>query len=241
MKKTYLEIKDLEIGYKLPLTNKINLFANNGDLICLIGRNGTGKSTLLNTIAGILKPIKGEIFIDSTNVCNIKSNYRSSIISFVPSKQEYLSNLRLIDLIEMGRSPYTNIFDKKNQQDKEIIESAINEFQLKHIIHKHLYEVSDGERQRAMICRAFVQETAIILLDEPTAFLDYYARQKLLQSLKDIASKKNKCIIFSTHDLELAFKYTNKIWLFNNNNINEYNLDSLKQSDLLEKTLCFKF
>lgn len=236
-----LQIINLQIGYKKPLTDKINLSASAGNLICIVGRNGTGKSTLLNTISGLSSPLGGKVLIDNQNINKIKSEIRARKISYVPSRQEFLSNLKVIDIVEMGRSPYTNIFDKKTQQDKEIIESALEEFQLQDLANKNLYEISDGERQRSMICRAFVQETPIILLDEPTAFLDYYAKNKLLKTLDDLAKTKNKCIIFSTHDLEIAFHYVNKIWLFNKTKVESHNLISLKNSQLLEEVLYFKF
>jgi len=240
MKET-LQIIDLKIGYKKPLTETINLSAYKGSLICIVGRNGTGKSTLLNTISGLSAPLSGKIILDEQNINKIKPEKRARKISYVPSRQEFLSNLKVIDIVTMGRSPYTNVFDKKSTQDKKTIDGALEEFQLNDLANKKLYEVSDGERQRAMICRAFVQETPIILLDEPTAFLDYYAKHKLLKTLDSLAKTKNKCIIFSTHDLEITFNYVNNIWLFNNTKVENHSLNSLKESQLLNKVLSFKF
>ena len=236
-----LQINELEIGYKKALTDRINLSATNGDFICIVGRNGTGKSTLLNSITGLTSPLGGEILLNDTNIFKLNPENRAKEISYVPSKQEFLSNLKVIDIVSMGRSPYTNIFDKKSKQDVEIIKSALADFELEKIANKNLYEISDGERQRSMICRAFVQETPIILLDEPTAFLDYYTKHKLLKSLNDLARDRNKCIIFSTHDLEIAFNYVNNIWLFNETKVEQHSLESLKKSNLLEEVLYFKF
>ncbi len=237
----FLKISELNIGYKNPLTKKINLCALDNDFICITGRNGTGKSTLLNTISGVSMPLDGKITIKNQNINKLNPTKRSKLISYVPSKQEFLSNLRLIDLVEMGRSPYTNIFDRKNKKDKLIIENALNEFSLSSLANKKLFELSDGERQRAMICRAFVQETPIILLDEPTAFLDYFSKHKLLQTLNNLSVKQNRCIIFSSHDLEVAFKFVDKIWLFNKDNVESHKLQDIKQTDLLEDVLSFKF
>jgi iron complex transport system ATP-binding protein len=238
--KKLLQIKDLNIGYKQSLTNSINLEAGENDFICIVGRNGTGKSTLLNTIAGVIKPISGKCYLSGNEINQIKNHQRSRIVSYVPSKQEYLSNLKVLELVSLGRSPYTNIFDKKSDKDNEIIDQYLEELEIRHLADKNLYSISDGERQRAMICRAFVQETPIILLDEPTSFLDYYSKNKLLQKLSELATKNNKCIIFSSHDLEIAFKHVTKIWLFNQNIVDEYNLSDLVQSKLLENLMSFK-
>jgi iron complex transport system ATP-binding protein len=236
-----LKIENLEIGYHHPICSPISLEASSGELICLIGRNGSGKSTLLNTLASIRKPLSGSIKINNQDIKSISNALLPTKVSFVPSKQEFLSNLKVIDLISLGRSPYTNIFDKKSPNDIAIITEAILEFQLKPLEEKHLYEISDGERQRAMICRSFVQETPIILLDEPTAFLDYYSRHKLLQNLKELAQSKNRCIIFSSHDLDIAFKYCSKVWLINDKSLRTIETEELKKTKELEDIMCFKF
>ncbi|PLX09947.1 MAG: ABC transporter ATP-binding protein [Marinilabiliales bacterium] len=236
-----LQIKDLEIGYNHALTNNINLSVKKGEIICIIGRNGTGKSTLLNTLSGVNPQLNGNIIIDNIDLSKLKAENRATKISYVPSKQEYLSNLKVIDLVSMGRSPYTNIFDKKSGEDNTKINKALLDFELKNLKHKNLCSISDGERQKAIICRAFVQETPIILLDEPTAFLDYYSKHKLLNLLNSLAKEQNRSIVFSTHDLEIAFQYVNKVWLFEENQVNQYNIEELKQTDILEKVLCYKF
>lgn len=241
MSKTILNIKNLEIGYKDPITNVINLNAEEGNLVCIIGRNGVGKSTLLNTLSGILKPLSGDIFYNDINFPRLSSNERSRLISYVPSRQEYVSNLNVYELVSMGRSPYTNMFDKHSTNDKDIIEKALIEFNLENLQKKSLYEVSDGERQRAMICRAIVQETPVILLDEPTAFLDYYAKQKLLFDLSVLVKEKNKCIIFSSHDLQLSVKYSELVWLFHHNEVKSFTTNDLKNSGLLNELMNFEF
>ncbi len=236
-----LEIKNLQIGYKYALTEDINLELHEGEIACIVGRNGTGKSTLLNTLAGITPPLKGDIKIDNENLLDIKPSVRATKISYVPSRQAYLSNLTVSDLVTMGRSPYTNIFDKKSRKDKQIINHALEYFELTKLANKNLYSISDGERQKAMICRAFVQETKVILLDEPTSFLDYYSKQKLLKTLKDLVKEQNRSIVFSTHDLEISLKHVNNIWLFQNENVTQYTLKELKETKILEDILSFKF
>ncbi|MDD4148586.1 MAG: ABC transporter ATP-binding protein [Bacteroidales bacterium] len=236
-----LQIRDLLIGYGAPLTNLINLTAEAGDFICIVGRNGTGKSTLLNTLAGVIKPLEGNCYINGKEINKIKHAERSRIISYVTSRLDYYSNIKIFDLVAMGRSPYTNIFDKKSEQDNKIILQYLEDLEICHIKDKPLYSVSDGERQRAMICRAFVQETPVILMDEPTAFLDYYSKNKLLEKLSELAEKNKKCIVFSSHDLEIAFKFVSKIWLFDDNKVEQFELKDLKARDRLEAAMSFKF
>ncbi|MDD2385336.1 MAG: ABC transporter ATP-binding protein [Bacteroidales bacterium] len=236
-----LQIENLLIGYDKALTNHINLTANAGDIICVVGRNGIGKSTLLNTLAGVIKPIEGNCYIKGKEINKIKHTERSSVISYVTSRLDYLSNFKIFDLVAIGRSPYTNIFDKRSEKDIEIIHQYLKDFEISYLKDKPLYSVSDGERQRAMICRAFVQETPVILLDEPTAFLDYYSKNKLLQKLSELAIIDKKCIVFSSHDLEIAFKFVSKIWLFDKNNVGQFELEDLKSGNILETAMSFKF
>jgi iron complex transport system ATP-binding protein len=234
--------ENLTIGHNnKPIIEDINLDSEKSNLICIVGRNGIGKSTFLNTLSGILKPISGKIFYNNKNFSTLSMSEKSTLISYVPSQQEYLSNLTVYDLVSMGRSPYTNIFDKHSDKDDEIINNALKEFNLEGLKHKSLHETSDGERQRTMICRAIVQETPIILLDEPTAFLDYYTKQKLLHNLSELSKTKKKCIIFSSHDLDISLKHSDLIWLFHENKIQSFSENELKQSQLLDEIMNFKF
>jgi len=235
-----LHTEKLEFGYKSPLTLAVSLFAEAGDIICVIGRNGSGKSTLLNTLTGVLPLISGKIFLQDQDISKISIREKSKQISFVPSKPEFMSNLTVYELAAMGRAPYTNVFDTKSPKDHEIIEQALKEFNLTTLKNNHLWAISDGERQRAMICRAFIQQTPVIILDEPTAFLDYYVRQKLLADLKALTSNKGKCIIFSSHDIEISLKYANKIWLFGENSIKSYSVTDFVNSGILSSLLSFE-
>ena len=148
---------------------------------------------------------------------------------------EAVLNMRIRDLIAVGRSPYTNIFDRRTKADNAIIEDFIQKFGLSSIADSMIAEVSDGERQKAMICRAMVQQTPVILLDEPTAFLDFFAKRKLLSDLKKIASEENRCIIFSCHDLEIAAKYCSHIWLLDDRKLESVTVDEFLNGGYFSK------
>lgn len=220
--KTLIKTENLTFGYKKALCLPANLHAKAGDLICVIGRNGVGKSSLLSCLCGILPTMSGDIYIADNNLKQIHLSKRSELISFVPSKTEFTANLTVNELAEMGRSPYTNLFNTKSSKDILIVETALEFFNLTNLKHRALWSLSDGEKQKAMICRAFIQQTPIIILDEPTAFLDYNIRQKLLTDLKKLTVENQKCIIFSSHDIDIALKFANKVWFFNDLCIEEY-------------------
>lgn len=239
MNKILLHTKDLEFGYKKVLAKPVSLHADAGEVICVIGRNGVGKSTLLNTLSGILPPISGMIFLNDIELRKIKAIERPKIVSFVPSKPEFLLNLTVYELAAMGRYPYTNIFDIKRQEDDKIIKDILEEYNLFDLKERPLWSLSDGEKQRVMICRAVIQETPIIIFDEPTAFLDYYIRQKLLNDLKTLSNERNKCIIFSSHDIEISLKFCTKIWYFNNNIIETYSTEDFLNKNILSDLAYF--
>ena len=231
-----LNIEGLVFGHKRPLVvQAVDLSASAGDFICLVGRNGTGKTTMLNTLIGVKKPLGGQISICGVPLGKISAREKSRFISFVPSKVEAVLNMRIRDLIAVGRSPYTNIFDRRTKADNAIIEDFIQKFGLSDIADSMIAEISDGERQKAMICRAMVQQTPVILLDEPTAFLDYFAKRRLLSDLKNIAAAENRCIIFSCHDLDVAVKYCSHIWLLDDRKLESVTVDEFLNGGYFSK------
>lgn len=231
-----LIINNLLFGHKFPLINTpATISANTGELVCFVGRNGTGKTTLLNTLIGALKPISGDITIDNTSILQIPARNKARYLSFVPSKIDNVPNLTVRDLIKIGRSPYTNIFDYHNEEDKRLIDQNIAKFQLSNIANRLVNEVSDGEKQKAMICRAIVQQTPIILLDEPTAFLDFFAKRSLLEELKNIAVNDKRCIIFSCHDIEVAMQFCTQVWLLDEMKLNSYSKEQFLSLNYLTK------
>ena len=230
-----LEINNLYIGYKRALSlQPISLSAYSQDLICLIGRNGTGKTTLLNTLSGVIKPMGGDFNICGQAISKISPRKKSLYVSFVPSRIDAVANMTLRDLIAVGRTPYTNVFDSQQPEDKQLIEQVIAKFSLAAQADRPLSQVSDGERQKAMIARSIVQQTPLILLDEPTAFLDFFAKQQLLHDLKQIAQTENRCVLFSCHDVEMAVSVSDKIWLIDQGKVQEVSKNQFEAMDYLK-------
>lgn len=201
-----IDIRAGKIGYKKVLLEIQNLHLPSGSIHALIGANGAGKSTLLNTLTGKTKLLEGEISIAERNLNTVSERERSRLIAFVESSFSGVQYLRLEDYVLLGRSPYTDAFGRNSKEDRRIATEAISLFGLDKYHNTDTSELSDGERQLAAIARAIAQDTPIILLDEPTAFLDYGNRKRLINELKKIALEKNKCILFSTHDIDLCIE-----------------------------------
>lgn len=201
-----IELKDIEIGHKSKLFRIENIELIKGRMYVLIGANGAGKTTFLQSMIGLLKTIKGEIKIDQQQVLSFNRIERAKKIAFVNSKFEGIEFLRVKEYIALGRAPHTNALGRLSKEDVKIVEETISLLSIDHLSGLFTTELSDGERQLAAIARAITQQTDLIILDEPTAFLDYANRQKVMKLMKDISTRFNKCIIVSSHDLELCLE-----------------------------------
>ena len=216
-----LHTENLSIGYSHKGKNnyvrtELNLPVYQKDLIAIIGPNGCGKSTLLKTLAGLLTPLSGKIKIRQKDIQLMTIRQKAKIISLVLTDPVKVGGLSVLDLISMGRFPYTNWVGKLTLDDKNIIHEAINMIGLNGYENRLLMMLSDGEKQRVMIAKALVQDTPIIFLDEPTAHLDLNNRIEILSLLRTICEKTEKSILISTHELDLALKLSNRIWLMDN-------------------------
>lgn len=214
-----LKINNLEIGYPSKkgvnniLFKDINLSGNSGELIALVGKNGIGKSTLLRNITGLQQSIKGEIhFFDKSKEKFSRTEF-ARMVSFVSTEIVNVNNLSVFDLVSLGRFPHTNWFGKL--QSGDIIKStrALEMVGMNDFAQKNINEISDGERQRVMIARTLAQDTRIIVLDEPTAFLDLPNKYEIVHLLNKLSKQESKTVIFSTHDLNIAIQEADKIWL----------------------------
>jgi iron complex transport system ATP-binding protein len=214
--KNILTSTNLSIGYKSKLRDNvvaknINLKLEAGKLIALIGENGIGKSTLLRTLSGLKKPLSGDVYLNNKNLQEYRPLDLSQNLSLVLTEKLPTSNLTVFELIALGRQPYTNWIGKLNPEDLEKINEAIALTQIEHLSDKKYYEISDGQFQNVLIARALAQDTPLIILDEPSTHLDLFHKVSLFKLLKKLAAESNKCILFSTHDIDLAIQLSNEI------------------------------
>lgn len=182
-----------------------------GEFTALVGRNGSGKSTLLRSIAALTAPLSGRIVVDGEDLAQLSRRAISEKIAFVSTEDVRTANLRVWDVVAIGRSPYTNWLGQLTADDRTRVEEAIESVGMTHFTNKPIDSLSDGERQRVMIARALAQDTPIILLDEPTAFLDLPNKYEICLLLSRLAHKQGKSIIFSTHDLSIALELCDTI------------------------------
>lgn len=209
-----MELLDLHIGYgKKVLVKNISTNLDRGQLIGIIGKNGTGKSTLIKTLVGLHQSITGEVKIDGKKLADLTNKERSQLISYVPSTTPDFGYFKLEDLLAMGRYPYSSWNGRLNNEDVKLIDGIVNKMNLSDMKRKYLYAMSDGERQKSMIARALVQDTPIVVLDEPTAFLDPVASIEVLEVLKNEVEKNNKTVILSSHDLASCTEFSDLLWM----------------------------
>ena len=210
-----VETRALTIGYGCDalIQRNLNLKAYERDLICLIGTNGTGKSTLLRTLAGLLPPMSGHVLIQGRDITQMNNTERARAIALVLTDTVNVEHLTIRDLVAMGRFPHTDWMGRMATQDKKIIDNALKQVNLMHKAACNIMQVSDGERQRAIIAKALAQDTPLVLLDEPTAHLDLPNRIEIMMLLRRLSVGLHKCFILSTHELDLAIQMADKIWL----------------------------
>lgn len=214
--KIILQASDISIGYtskkvKNSIASNINLSLERGKLIALIGANGIGKSTLLRTITGIQKPITGTVLLNGKNIHELTSLSLAQNLSVVLTEKLPPSNLTVWELIALGRQPYTNWIGKLTDNDIAKINEAIELTQIGHLTQKKHYEISDGQLQIVLIARALAQDTPLIILDEPTTHLDLLHKVTLFKLLKKLTQETGKCILFSTHDIDMAIQLSDEM------------------------------
>jgi len=231
-----IDLKQIEIGHKSLLFTADNLQLVKGKMYALIGANGSGKTTFLQSIIGVNKPLKGEIIVSGEPILKLNRIQKAKTISFVGSKFDGVDFLKTKDYIALGRTPYTNALGRLNDADLKVVNETIELFQLQDLKDKFTTELSDGERQLSAIARSITQQTEIIILDEPTAFLDYSNRKKVMELMNKIAIDLNKCVIISSHDLELCLESEIDLLVVNRKSkeLTFYKANSLTKSELIE-------
>ena len=208
-----ISLSQLSVGYTLshPVISDINLELRSGQLACLIGENGIGKSTLLKTLTGFLPKLKGNLLLDNRDIESFSQRELARQVSIVLTQKPDVQNLTIEEIIGLGRSPYTGFFGRLRAEDRKVVDDAIATMGIEKLRGRMIQTLSDGERQKVMIAKALAQETPIILLDEPTAFLDFPSKAETFQSLQRMAHERDKLILLSTHDLELAVRFADSL------------------------------
>ena len=232
-----IEFKNTQIGYQQPLLFIDELNLNSGEIHVLIGANGKGKTTLLKSINGLQALVSGQIEIDHRLTSALNHKDLSNLVAFVSSKFDGIEHLKVYDYIALGRTPYTNLFGRLSSEDHIQIQHAINTLGIDYLSDKLTTEISDGERQLCSIARAMAQETPIITLDEPTAFLDYANRVKVLNILKSLATDQHKCIVLSSHDIDICLEMNLPILYIDSNSNHLIKTNTTSKSLLIQH--CF--
>ena len=219
MKKTIVnKAHHLCIGYRTGKKEKIvhsdlNFELRAGELTCLLGANGAGKSTLLRTLSASQPALGGELLLMDKPLSEYTEKERSRTIGVVLTDRTFAGGLTVYELIGLGRQPHTGFFGRLSKEDHRLIQEAMEQVRIAHKARNYVAELSDGERQKVMIAKALVQECPLIILDEPTAFLDVVSRIEIMHLLHRLASEQNKAILLSTHDVEQALVLSDKLWL----------------------------
>lgn len=231
-----IELRDFSIGYgKRTLLSDVNARIEDGRLTALIGRNGSGKSTLLRAIAGLNRSYSGEILLNGKSGKELSPGALAKNLAFVSTERTRIPNLSCRDVVATGRAPYTNWIGRLNSHDNEIVEQSLTAVGMADFADKTMDRMSDGECQRIMIARALAQSTPIILLDEPTSFLDIPNRHELCDLLSTLAHDHNKSILFSTHELDIALTKCHTIALIDTPRLHCLSPSDLQTSHLITR------
>ena len=223
MKETTICLRDLSIGYPDKHNTKrvaehLNASIHSGELTCLLGTNGVGKSTLLRTLSAFQPPLGGTIDLLDRPLSTYDDRQLATVIGVVLTEKSDIRNMTVEELVGLGRSPYTGFWGTLKESDRRIVHEAIARVRIEPLTQRMVHTLSDGERQKVMIAKALAQETPIIFLDEPTAFLDFPSKVEVMQLLHNLTHTLQKTVFMSTHDLELALQIADKIWLMDRTN-----------------------
>lgn len=232
-----IRLENLTLGYAdRTLLKQVSTSFEVGRLTALIGRNGSGKSTLLRALAGLNTEYEGQIMLGEEEIRQLDAHTLSTRLALVTTERVRIANLRCRDVVALGRAPYTNWIGRMQEEDRQLVEHALEVVGMSDFSDRTMDRMSDGECQRVMIARALAQQTPIILLDEPTSFLDLPNRYELCRLLSQLAHEEQKCILFSTHELDIARTMCDSIALVDNPHLHHLPTEELVQSGLIERT-----
>ena len=227
-----IRLSHLSVGYSpsLPVVSGINAVVRSGQLTCLTGENGIGKSTLLKTLTGFLSKLGGELLLDGREVGTFSQRELARQVSIVLTQKPDIQNLTVEEVAGLGRSPYTGFFGRLHDADRTVIADALAAVGIEPLRHRMIQTLSDGERQKVMIAKALAQQTPAILLDEPTAFLDFPSKAETFRLLQRMAHDRDKLILLSTHDLGLAVRFADCLLEVKDRSLHRVSADEVKAS-----------
>lgn len=233
--KEYIQVNNARMGYKKPghaldILKHVNLRFFAGDLVGIVGLNGIGKSTLLKSICGLLPVLEGSVTIEGREIGEYSLEDLAKKIAVVLTEKIGGFNLNCYDVVAAGQIPYTNSFHRIKEENRKVIDAAIRRCGLAEYQNKLISELSDGLFQKTMIAKALAQQTPIMLLDEPSAFLDYASKHELFLLLKELSTIEEKCIMVSSHDLEMLLKYCNKLLVISPEGLEVIRSEEAKQN-----------
>lgn len=231
-----IELKNISIGYgKRILLENVSTKFEGGAITALVGRNGTGKSTLMRAITGLGNVLGGEILLGGKELRSLDTLEMATTVAFVNTEKIRVANLSCRDVVALGRAPHTNWIGKLSEEDEAVITRSLELVGMSEYRERTLDRMSDGECQRIMIARALAQETPVIILDEPTSFLDMPNRYELCSLLADLAHKEGKCILFSTHELDIAISLCDSIALIDTPTLHHLSTSEMIHSGHIER------
>ena len=233
-----VELRHLTVGYgQRTVLSDINQMLRPGRMVSLLGSNGVGKSTILRTLSGFQPPLSGKVMLDGRDLSALSLSERSKTVSVVLTERVEVPYMKVADLVGMGRSPYTGFFGTLSEADRKIVREAIEMVEISSLAERTVDTLSDGERQKALLAKALAQQTPVILLDEPTAFLDFHAKLSTMRLMQKLAHETNKAILLSTHDVGMALRLSDELWVVLDGVIHAGTADSLRADGTLDAFL----
>lgn len=227
---TAITTNRLTVGYRgHRVVEDISLSLPCGRLVCLLGPNGAGKSTLLRTLCGFQPPIAGTVTISGNNITTMSAAEVARLVSVVLTDRPPTPSLTAAEMVGMGRAPYTGFWGRLSDNDRRLVSEAMQTVGVDSLATRRMGRLSDGERQKVMISKALAQHTPVIVLDEPTAFLDYPSKVAVMKTLARLAHDKGKTILMSTHDLELAAQLGDELMEIENKHIRKITADEVSR------------